>query len=119
MGINGKPLLISTQLLDATLVFRLQFFLLIPIFVYPGESCVILVHVQNKLFFYPQVVQHPVEAPYLHYEEGCHGVIVPCGFGGHRVLWGYKWYVTRETTFFSITFGYLSLTAQSQNIVPV
>ena len=49
MGINGKPLPLSTQLLDATLVFRLQFFFLIQIFVYLGESCVILVHVQNKL----------------------------------------------------------------------
>ena len=50
---------------------------------------------QNNFIKKPQVVQHPVEAPYLHYEEGCHSVIVPsCGFFGHRVLWGRKWYVT-------------------------
>ena len=52
MRINGKPLPITTQILDATLVFILQFFLLIPIFVYLGESCVILVHINNKLYFW-------------------------------------------------------------------
>ena len=114
MGINGKPPL------DATLVFRLQFFCSSQYLFTPVKAVWSRYTSKINFFLKPQVVQHPVEAPYLHYEEGCHSVIVPsCGFFGHRVLWGHKWYVTWEATFFSINFGHLSIKAQSQNLVAV
>ena len=65
-------------------------------FVYPNicfpgsKECDTSPRPELTLFLKHQVVQHPIEAPYRHNEEGCYGVMVPShGFGGHRVLWGH------------------------------